>query len=397
MNHHLKHPEVSDVFRAVIPEIANLNLSADKRRVITSILSCRTSRLGGHIRECNTCGHKEQAYNSCWNRHCPKCRGGSVFDWVSAREEDLLPVPYYHVVFTLPQELRTLCYQNKRAVYDVMFRASAEAMQDATKTRYDAQLGFFGVLHTWNQELRYHPHIHFVIAGGGITPDKQCWQPVGNERFFLPVRVLSKLYRGKVIYYLKELYRREKLNFFGDSEYLKDPRAFEHLMSKATTNDWVVYAKKPFAGPERVIKYLASYTHKVAISNARLRSVNQNQVQFVARDPKRKHKKRILKITPKDFVNRFLLHLIPKGYKRIRYYGYLFNAKREENMVLLRKFFDSKPITQAISPLNACLHCLQGTLSLSRLIKPHRKPLSLSSTPDFFTFALDPPTTYNPA
>lgn len=338
--------------------------------MLRAILACRTSQLGGHINTCNQCGHEEQSYNSCWNRHCPKCRGGSVFDWVSKREEDLLPVPYFHVVFTLPSQLRDICYQNKRVVYDLLFRASADALQAVAKTKLGATLGFFGVLHTWNQELQYHPHIHYVVPAGGISLDGTRWVSAPHPKFLLPVRALSKVFRGKFIEGLK----KSKLSYFGNLSSLSSPREFNRLLNKSVRNDWVVYAKKPFAGPERVIKYLASYTHRVGISNNRLRSVSAKKVTFVARDKLRKGKKRLLSITPHEFIRRFLLHIVPSGYRRVRHFGFLFNQRRKENLSLCRALLRAVAVTtvkQDKPHPRQCPHCSLGRLIVTSWVKPH--------------------------
>lgn len=368
-----KSLEVADIFRQVYPKASTyLHLSRDKMRVIRAISSCRTSELGGHINQCTHCKHQEQSYNSCWNRHCPKCQGGIAFRWVESRSSELLPVPYFHLVFTLPNELRDLCYQNKRTMYEILMRASSEALQDAVTSRFSAQAGHFGVLHTWNQELKYHPHVHHVVPAVGITDD-QLAVSLGTEKFLVPVRVLSKLFRGKYIYYLKQAYNAGKLHLSGNLEYLKNPRDFEHHMSKATKHDWVVYAKRPFAGAEAVLKYLASYTHKVGISNSRLRSLTDTEVSFSARDPNNKGKKRLVKITPTQFTNRFLLHILPKGFHRIRYFGFMLNKQRKQNLATLK---DQLP---AINPKattkpdpQTCSKCRQGIMKLLSLIKPHR-------------------------
>ena len=362
-------PEVADVVREVIRSKSYLSrLSADKRRVLRAIFACRTSKLGGHINRCNHCGHEEQSYNSCWNRHCPKCRGGNVFEWVAKREADLLPVPYFHVVFTLPPQFRGICYQNKKVLYDLLFRASADALQAVAKTKLGATLGFFGVLHTWNQELEYHPHIHYVVPAGGISLDGTKWVSPEHPKFLLPVRALSKVFRGKFIEGLK----KRKLNYFGDLSLLSSPREFNKLLNKSVRNDWVVYAKKPFAGPERVIKYLASYTHRVGISNHRLRSVSPNRVTFLARDKINKGKKRLLSITPQEFIRRFLLHIVPSGYRRVRYFGFLFNQRRKEKLALCRTLLSAAvPPKEEKRQPRQCPSCSLGRLVVAFLVKPH--------------------------
>jgi hypothetical protein len=365
--------EVADVFRQVDPKRFS-QLSSDKRRVLQAIVKCRTSALGGHISRCGKCGHKEQSYNSCWNRHCPRCQGGAAFDWVSARCSELLSVPYFHLVFTLPSELRALCYQNKSTMYEILFKATSEAIQDAAERR-GVKLGFFGVLHTWNQEMQYHPHLHYIVPGAGFSLNRSSAVRLGSARFLLPVRVLSKLFRGKFIDYLKTAYRHGKLKFFGNLQHLQDPRTFEHLISKSATNDWVVYAKRPFASPERVVKYLASYTHRVAISKKRLRSLTNSEVTFSARARGKKRKKRLVRLSPEQFVQRFLLHVIPKGFRRIRYYGFLYNERRTENLTRLRELLTLASQSTPKTPHpQRCPKCTNGLLTLFLLVKPHRHP-----------------------
>ena len=366
--------EVAEVFRLVASETPLLILSSEKAKVFSAITRCRTKELGGHLNCCDKCGYEEQSYNSCLNRHCPKCRGGKVFDWVSAREEELLPVPYFHVVFTLPEELRGLCFQNKRLIYELFFKSSAEALQAVAERFLGAKLGFFGVLHTWNQELQYHPHIHYVIPAGGLSPDNTKWVSTESSRFFLPVRALSKVFRGKFIEALKDNF--PKLRFFNSLSHLGDVREFNKLLWKSVKHDWVVYAKKPFAGPAGVLRYLASYTHRVAISNRRLRSLSSDKVTFITRDRKNKRKKKLKTLHPQEFMRRFFLHIIPKGFKRIRYFGFLYNQRRKENLMLCRKLIGAPlPQTNTDKPHpRQCPKCSLGRLITTLVIKPHRLP-----------------------
>ncbi len=325
--------DIAGIFRLVSPD----RLSADQRRVYQAIVRCRTSALGGHVTLCQECGRREQSYNSCWNRHCPKCQGGAAFSWASNRMQELLPAPYYHVVFTLPSELRELCYYNKRLMYEILYASSSRTLLDVARNNEGIQLGFLSVLHSWNQELGYHPHIHHIVPGGGLTPEGSWRKLSRGEKFLLPVRVLSKVFCGKFIEALKAAYADDTLYLERRLSHLKNPRAFEHLMSKVASRPWVVYAKRPFAGPDVVLKYLAHYTHRVAISNRRLRDVDATTVSFAARDRHRKHKKRIVTLSHSAFVRRFLQHTLPKGFRRIRYFGFLANSDKRERLSRIRQ------------------------------------------------------------
>lgn len=344
-----------------------------------AIVRCRTSALGGHVTQCRECGHREQSYNSCWNRHCPKCQGGAAFSWASNRMQELLPVPYYHVVFTLPSELRELCYYNKRVMYEILYASSSRTLLDVARNNEGLQLGFLSVLHSWNQELGYHPHIHYIVPGGGLTPDGSWRNLSRGAKFLLPVRVLSKVFCGKFIEALKAAYAGGKLYLEGRLSHLKNPRAFEHLMSKAASKPWVVYAKRPFAGPEVVLKYLAHYTHRVAISNRRLRAVDATTVSFAARDRHRKHKKRIVTLSHSAFVQRFLQHTLPKGFRRIRYFGFLANSDKRERLSLIRQQLGASS-NNALIPNQeppklepTCANCgSKGLVLLHVYYNPHR-------------------------
>ena len=364
-------PRVSDVFRAGLRSCSHEWISRDKQKIIDAILACRTSALGGHISECGRCGRREQSYNSCWNRHCPSCQGGKAFQWVSERAQELLPVPYYHVVFTLPSEVRNLCYRNKKIVYDCMFQAASESMQEAASRKHQVQLGFFGILHTWNQELQYHPHNHFVVPAGGLTREGEWRNFPSASKFFLPVRVLSKLFKGKFIWHLKNAYRNNLLYLENELSPLQNPKDFEHLISKAASQDWVVYAKRPFGGPGQVLKYLASYTHRVGISERRIVALTNGDVSFSARSRGEKQKKKIVTIPAHLFIRRFLLHTLPKGFRRIRYFGFLVNHIRAKRIGAIHQNLEFAPPPQEIT-LNRCLHCHIGTTTIVQILKPHR-------------------------
>jgi hypothetical protein len=365
--------EISEIFRRVFLVREKFKaLSPDKARVVRAITSCRTVLAGLHLRSCTECGNEELAFNSCSNRHCPKCQGGQSFRWVQKRCSELLPVPYFHLVFTLPSELRTLCYQNKRLIYDALLKSSAEAIQDAARTKFKAEVGSFTVLHTWNQELSYHPHAHHVVPACGFsTKDGKPMSLPNTEKFFISTKVLSPLFRGKFISRLKELYSQNQLRLYGSLKELEHPGNFNLYLAKACRAEWVVYAKRPFASPEAVIKYLASYIHRVGISSKRLLSFENNKVTFLARCRKDKSKKKPFTLTAPEFCRRFLMHLLPKGFKRVRYFGFLRNHGRLNALKQLREFLNS-PIPLIEAPIKlSCPNCNSTKLNVRRIIKTH--------------------------
>lgn len=393
--------EISAIFSQVYPGYSEEKETADKARVIKAIKRCRTAELGGHRYHCKNCDYIEHSYNSCLNRHCPKCQGSEAFKWVQDRQEELLPVPYFHLVYTLPETVRELCFQNKRIFYDLLLKSSSEALQKAIQARYGAKSGAISILHTWNQEMLYHPHAHQIVPAAGITPDNKAII-LGKQNFLVSVRVLSKLFRGIFISHLKQAYSNNKLKYFNNLLDLANPINFEHLISKSAKHDWVVYSKAPFAGPQRLLKYLANYTHRICISNKRVLSLTKDEVRIKARGIKQKHKKRIIKLTPKEFTRRYLLHLIPKAQRRIRYHGILYNQKRKEHTELIRSQLPAatrtKPKPDKPHP-KTCPKCKQCILEYQPLIKPHKyrrkpscQPPSLPKIAD--SFALEPPLSY---
>lgn len=365
--------EVADVFRLVEPQLASLRLSPEQYRVFRAVVSCRTEKLGAHVRRCTTCNHPEQSYNSCWNRHCPKCQGGEAFAWARDRTEDLLPVPYFHVVFTLPSELKQLTYANKELLYNILYEASSATITDVSRNNLQITPGFFGVLHTWNQQMQFHPHLHYIIPGGGLDTSTKAWRPFSaSGKFFLPVRILSKVFRGKFIEKLKSAYQNNKLYLPESLRHLSDPKAFEHFISRAASKEWVVYAKRPFAGPEVVVKYLANYTHKVGISNRRLRQITPGSVTFMARTKDSHGKQNPVTISPQSFVRRFMLHLLPRGFRRIRHFGFLAPHQKEQALATIRRDLNVPAPVSEKPPLNTCPVCRLGTLEMAELHKPHR-------------------------
>jgi hypothetical protein len=333
--------EVAEVFRRYQDDC--VALSPEQRRVLRDLVACRTAALGAHVGRCDACGHEEIAYNSCRNRHCPKCQAQKQAAWFDAQCENLLDVPYYHIVFTLPEELGPLALQNKRLLYGLLFRSAAETLLTiARDTKHlGARIGFTAVLHTWGQTLLHHPHLHCVVPAGGLSPDGRRWIPA-RENFFLPVRVLSRLFREKYLAYLREAYRGGELILVGRIEGLASPNAWRAFLEPLQQIDWVVYAKPPFGSPERVLGYLARYTHRVAISNRRLLSIEGGIVAFRYKDYRRGRRGRVMRLRAPEFIRRFLLHLLPRGFVRIRHYGLLANRARKENLALCRQILASR-------------------------------------------------------
>jgi hypothetical protein len=320
-------PEVADVIRAHAAELVSRGvLSRARRRVLRDLAVCRTSALGGHSDECRGCGHVEVSYNSCRNRHCPKCQGASRAAWVEAQEARLLPVSYFHVVFTLPEEIAKLALQNKRALYGLLLRCAAATLQEvaADTKRLGAEIGFVSVLHTWTQTLLHHPHVHCLVPGGGLSRDGARWVAC-RPGFFLPVRVLGRVFRGKFLAGLEALGRAGRLAFQGVLAPLAEPCALHALIAQAREKEWVVYAKPPFGGPARVLRYLARYTHRVAIGNSRLLALEDGHVIFRYRDRAGGDRSRTMRLPATEFLRRFLLHVLPKGFARVRHYGILAN------------------------------------------------------------------------
>jgi len=334
--------EIADIFRAHGPAWRQANaghVSLSQFKVMSAIEACRTEALGGHVAGCTKCGHHHIAYNSCKNRHCPKCQGPAARDWMEARTEDLLPVEYFHVVFTLPAEIAQIAYWNKRAVYGLLFRASAETVMTvaADPKRMGARVGMTSVLHTWGSALTHHPHIHMIVPGGGLSPDGARWADC-KPGFFLHVRVLSRLFRRLFLEGLMDFHRTGQLVFFGDLERLAQADAFTDWLAPFRKSEWVVYAKPPFGGPEAVLAYLSRYTHRVAISNARLISADAQTVAFRWKDYRVKSgdRQKVMRLATPEFIRRFLIHVLPDGFHRIRHYGLLASATRKANIRTIR-------------------------------------------------------------
>jgi hypothetical protein len=304
-------------------------INGQHEKVLTAIMRCRTAALGGHRDRCSGCGHSAISYNSCRNRHCPKCQGNARIRWLQQRERELLPTRYVHAVFTLPRELAPLALQNKRLIYGLLFRASAATLLEVARDprHLGAEIGFFSVLHTWDQRLQHHPHVHCVIAAGGLAPDHSRW--ISSRRtFFLPVKVLGRVFRGKFVAGLKTAFHEGTLEFHGHLASLAAPRSFAAWLRVLFRHDWVVYSKRPFGGPEHALRYLGAYTHRVGISNSRLVALSDGQVSFRWRDSAHDNRKRVMSLPVDEFLRRFLLHLLPRGFVRIRNFGFLANRQR---------------------------------------------------------------------
>jgi Putative transposase/Transposase zinc-binding domain len=334
-------PEVAEVFRRfgdAYRQQHGASLSTAQRRVMTAIVQCRTAALGGHVEQCDACGHQRVWYNSCRNRHCPKCQSLARAQWLEDRRCELLTTRYFHVVFTLPEEIAEIAGQNKAVVYGILFRAAAETLRTigADPKHLGAELGFFAVLHTWGQVLLHHPHLHCVVAGGGLSADGSRWIAC-RPNFFLPVRVLARLFRRLFLEYLEKAFDADKLSLFGALASLRDRRGFQRHLRPARKSKWVVYAKPPFAGPEQVLAYVARYTHRVAISNDRLIGIGDSKVRFRWRDYRNGNRQKTMALTTNEFIRRFLLHVLPAGFQRIRYYGFLGNRCREEKLARCRQ------------------------------------------------------------
>ena len=346
--------EVADIFRTYGPawRLAQAgHLSLGQLKVMSAIEQCRTAALGGHALHCDTCDHEEISYNSCRNRHCPKCQARAAQHWLEARQADLLPVEYYHVVFTLPAEISAIAYTNKAVIYKLLFDVAAETLQTiaADPKHLGAQIGATLVLHTWGSALTHHPHVHGIVPGGGISRDGEHWVAC-RRGFFLPVRVLSRLFRRRFVEELETLHRTGQLKFFGEQESLADPGTFGRWLAPLRSCEWVVYAKRPFAGPAAVLAYLSRYTHRVAISNRRLLAMDDSGVRFRWKDYRAKGRTRqkTMTLTPEEFMRRFLLHVLPGGFHRIRHYGLLANADRRRNLARARHLLDVPPPASVI-------------------------------------------------
>ncbi len=338
--------EVADIFRAFGPAWRRANaghVSLDQLKVMSAIERCRSAALGGHLAACEKCGHTHIAYNSCRNRHCPKCQGAAAREWLAAREAELLPVQYYHVVFTVPAPIADIAYHNKAVIYDILFKAASETLLTiaADRKHLGGRIGMTAVLHTWGSALTHHPHVHMIVPGGGISPDGGSWVSC-RPGFFLPVRVLSRLFRRLFLEKLAAAHEAGRLRFFGDLARLADRETFAHYLHPLRKIEWVVYAKPPFGGPEAVLTYLSRYTHRVAIANSRLVALDDRGVTFRWKDyrAKGRDRQKLMTLATDEFIRRFLIHVLPQGFHRIRHYGIFANGGRVRNIARARELLD---------------------------------------------------------
>ena len=341
--------EVADIFRDHGPawrEARAVHLSLGQLKAMSAIESCRTAALGGHVAACLDCGHSHIAYNSCRNRHCPKCQGVAAKEWLAARQAELLDVDYYHLVFTLPAPISDIAYQNKAVIYGILFKAAAETVITiAADTKHlGARVGLTAVLHTWGSAMIHHPHVHMIVPGGGLSPDGKQWISC-RPGFFLSVRVLSRLFRRLFLEKLATAHKAGRLHFFGDHSKLADRDAFANYLEPLRNIEWVVYAKRPFAGPQAVLAYLSRYTHRIAISNSRLVSCDERGVTFKWKDYRAKgsSRRKTMTLATDEFIRRFLLHILPHGFHRIRHYGLFANSRRAGNLALARQLINMPP------------------------------------------------------
>jgi len=363
--------EVADVVRQHQEEFLQRwghTVSPQQRKALRDIGSCRTAALGGHVEQCDQCGHRLTGFNSCRNRHCPKCQFSARDKWLARRARELLPVPYFHLVFTLPQLLAPLALQNQKVVYHLLLRATAETLlQIAADPRHlGAQLGFLTVLHTWGQNLHHHPHVHCVVPGGGLSSQGSRWISC-RKNFFLPVRVLSRLFRGKFLALLQDAYRKGQLRFHGALAGWAEPSHFARLSKQLKKSDWVVYSKPPFGGPEQVLTYLSRYTHRVAISNSRRLSLRDGHVSFQWRDY-RDGQTKVMTLSAVEFLRRFLQHILPAGFVKIRHFGFLANRSRRDKLAQCRELLSCIQDTLSVTPPckadHVCPVCGTGILRI---------------------------------
>ena len=395
--------EVADILRrygATYRDEHETSLSPAQRRVMQAITACRTAALGGHVEACDSCEHQRIAYNSCRNRHCPKCQSLARAQWIEHRQEELLDTQYFHVVFTLPEEVAAIAYQNKTVVYNLLFAATAETLRTiaADPRHLGAEIGFFAVLHTWGQNLTHHPHLHCVVPGGGLCTGGQRWIAC-RPGFFLPVRVLSRFFRRRFLELLEQAFDGGELEFFAALQDLRERNTFQRYLEPLRDKEWVVYAKAPFAGPEQVLDYVGRYTHRVAISNNRLLNIEDGKVSFRWKDYRDDSAQKIMTLEADEFIRRFLLHVLPQGLQRIRYYGLMGNRHREEKLAKCRQLLDMAPKMPADTDVEApsdyrdryqaltgvslhqCPICRVGRmLAVGQITRPSPPPLILDTS-----------------
>lgn len=382
--------EVADVFRQYgLSYRQSHKMPLNHLRAMRAIEICRTRELGGHVDECDTCGSIRISYNSCRNRHCPKCQFTRKEKWLEARKQDLLPIQYFHIVFTIPDELNPLALRNQRVIYNILLKSVSETLIQLGKDskHLGANIGFISILHTWGQNLMDHPHIHCIVTGGGLSFDGKRWLSC-KKGFFLSVRVMSRLFRGKFLYHLQRSYQSEELLFSGDIVNMKDPVQFKAFLKALYQRQWVVYCKPPFKGPDMVLQYLARYTHRIAISNHRIIAIEDDRVSFRWRDYSDGNKSKIMTLYAFEFIRRFLLHVLPDRFVKIRYYGLLCSRNRKANLILCRELLggcinktkdkDTPETWQELLlrisgiDLMKCPFCEKGRMHTTEILKPLR-------------------------
>jgi len=386
--------EAADIFRAYGSAYRQSHaheMPLRQLRAMRAIEVCRTAALGGHVEQCDSCGAVRVSYNSCRNRHCPKCQCLDKERWLEARKNDVLPVRYFHVVFTLPENLRALALRNQRVIYQILFRAASETLKELTRDpkHLGAEVGFIAILHTWSQNLMDHPHLHCIVTGGGVSPDGKRWIPC-KRCFFIPVKVLSRLFRGKFLAYLKEAREKEELVFPGTIAHLKEEQSFKALLDDLYEKQWVVYCKPPFKNAETLIEYLGRYTHRVAISNERLVKLEGDRVSFRYRDRNDHDTVKVMSVDVSEFIRRFLLHILPDGFVKIRHYGILSNRNRQRKLARCKKLLgvdgpqEHKQEKESWQELlqritghdpRICPFCGKGTMVLKEVLIPSPFPM----------------------
>ena len=387
-------PEVADIFRCYGPgyrESHGQAMPLRHLRAMRAIEACRTAELGGHVDECDHCGALRMSYNSCRNRHCPKCQSLHKERWLEARKGDLLPTRYFHIVFTLPDQLRPLALRNQQVVYNLLFRAASETLKTLTQDpkHLGAEVGFIVVLHTWSQTLMDHPHLHCIVTGGGLSPDGSQWiQP--KTEFFLPVKVLSRLFRGKLLAYLKKAWQKGKLRFPGKVAYLQHEGSFNDLLSDLYKQEWVLYCKPPFSNAGTVMEYLGRYTHRVAISNDRVVNMEGDKVSIQYRDRNDNDKTKLMTLSASEFIRRFLMHILPDGFMKIRHYGILSNRNTKTKLAVAKALLgvcdpeepqnSNEPWQDLLTRITGrdprlCPYCGKGTMVLKEVLNPSALPL----------------------
>ncbi len=384
-------PETAEILRqhtTTFHQRHGNSISAEQARALRDLVRCRTAALGGHRQRCDRCEHEIVLYNSCRNRHCPKCQAMARARWLEARRAELLEVPYCHVVFTLHRGLAPLARANPRQLYELLFRAAAETLLTVARDRLGGELGLLAILHTWGQTLQHHPHLHCLVPAGGLAADRSCWIPC-RKGFFLPVRVLSCVFRGKLLARLDEAYRQRKLVLTGALEPLAEARRWQGWLRELRRSDWVVYAKPPLGGADVVLKYLARYIHRVAISNDRLLGHEDGRVRLRWKDYRRGGRQRILELDAVEFIRRFLQHVLPRGFVRIRYFGFLAARVRTRKLALIRRLLPPAeapdvpappPVVSPAQPVDRCPRCGEGRLVIVARVEPRPVPTAFHDT-----------------